>query len=145
MNPSVRKLGPGDAAAARQLVRAFHSRTVSDTHLCGVLSDPANILLVAESAGKVFGFAWAHWLVRLARESQHLLLYEIEVDARHQRKGIGRELMNAILSEANSKQAEVFVFTNHSNPGAVSFYKSLGGVPKNGDDLLFVYPYGGAA
>jgi ribosomal protein S18 acetylase RimI-like enzyme len=117
---------------------------VSEAHFRDLLSDPANILLVAESAGKVIGFAWAHGLGRLAQERQHLFQYEIEVDARHQRKGCGRELMNALLSEADSRQAEVFVLTNHSNPGAVSFYKSLGGVPKNGDDLLFVYPYGEA-
>jgi ribosomal protein S18 acetylase RimI-like enzyme len=100
--------------------------------------------LVAELAAQVVGFAYAHWLDRLARESQHLFVYEIEVDARHRRKGIGRALMNAILAEAGSKQADVFVFTNHSNAGAVSFYESMGGVAKNGDDLLFVYPYDGA-
>jgi ribosomal protein S18 acetylase RimI-like enzyme len=111
--------------------------------ICGtpLLSDPANILLVAESVGKIIGFAWANWLVRLARERQHLFLHEIEVDARHQRKGNGRELMNALLSEADSRKAEVFVLTNHSNPGAVSFYKSLGGVPKYGDDLLSLHSW----
>jgi hypothetical protein len=72
MNAGVRRLTPGDAAAAKELVRSFHSRTVSEAHVRDLLSDPANILLVAESAGETVGFAWAHWLGRLARERQHL-------------------------------------------------------------------------
>jgi len=144
MNECVRKLDPGEAATAAALIQSFHSRAVSEAHLSNLLSDSANVLLVAELAAQVVGFAYAHWLDRLARERQHLFLYEIEVDSRHQRKGIGRELMNAILVEARSKQADVFVFTNHSNARAVSFYESMGGVAKNGDDLLFVYQYDGA-
>lgn len=140
MSADVRRLGPEDAAAGKELVRSFHSKTVSEAHVRRLLSDPANVLLVAQNAGETVGFAWAHWLGRLPREQQHLFLYEIEVDARYQRKGFGSALMNAILSEATLRQADVFVFTNHSNVGAVLFYKSLGGVAKNGDDLLFVYP-----
>ncbi len=144
MKECVRKLDPGDTIAAATLIRSFHSRTVSEAHLHNLLSDPANVLLVAELAAQVVGFVYAHWLDRLAHERQHLFLYEIEVDARHRRKGIGRELMNTILAEARSKQADVFLFTNQSNAVAVSFYESMGGTVKNGDDLLFVYPFDGA-
>ena len=37
------------------------------------------------------------------------------------------------------KMMNAFVFTSHSNKGAVEFYKSTGGKIVNGDDLMFVY------
>lgn len=144
MEVRVRKLGPDDTATARALIRVFHERAVSEAYLAGLLADSSNLLLVAEAAGEVIGFVWAHWLDRLARERKHMFLYEIEVAPPHRRKGVGTELMAAVFSEARSSRADVFLFTNHSNPGAVRFYRHLGGTAKNGDDLLFVYPYGEA-
>jgi len=36
-----------------------------------------------------------------------------------------------------------FIFTNRSNVAATGLYRKLGGVAKNGDDLLIVFPMSG--
>lgn len=43
MNANVRRLGPEDAETARELVRSFHARTVSEAHIRGLLADPVYI------------------------------------------------------------------------------------------------------
>ena len=69
-----------------------------------------------------------------------MFIYEIEVAPKHQRKGIGTALINFVLDIVRKeKMYSAFVFTNHSNEGAVAFYKSTGAVIENGDDLLFYY------
>jgi len=138
---NVRRLGPIDAAAASRLSIAFHKGPVSEAYLGKLLADPANLLLVAEVADEPVGFAWAHWLARLGQERQQLFLYEVEVDGRHRRGGVGSALMQVLLREASMRESDLFVFSTHSNAAAVLFYKSLGGQVKNGDDLLLVYPY----
>jgi aminoglycoside 3-N-acetyltransferase I len=145
MQTTVRKLGPEDAPAAQALVRAFHESAVSRVYLSGLLSNPTNLLLVAEAGGEAVGFVWAHWLGRLTEERERLFLYEIEVAPEHRRRGVGTQLMHAVLLEARSRGSVVFLLTNRSNAEAVSFYKQLGGTVKNGDDVLFVYPSDGAA
>jgi hypothetical protein len=61
----IRPLGPADAAVARAVVREFRGRDVTGSCLEGLLAEPANLLLVAETSGEVIGFVWAHWLDRL--------------------------------------------------------------------------------
>lgn len=56
------------------------------------------------------------------------------------RQGIGSQLVRALLHQAASAGSDVFLLTNYSNAAAVSFYESLGGQARNGDDLLFEFP-----
>ena len=136
----LRKLGPNDAVVAQKLVERFHDSAASEAYLSRLLSDQANLLFVAEGETQVVGFVWAHWLARLRMDRQHLFVYEVEVAGDHRRQGIGTKLMQAVLAEASSEGADVFLFTNHSNEAAVAFYTALGGRVKYGDDLLIVYP-----
>ena len=121
----------------------FKGAAVAETHLEAALSDPANLLIVAERDGQPLGFVWAHWLDRLRPERKHLFVYEIEVDPDHRRRGVGTALMRAVLDAAEARAADVFLFTNRSNEAAVAFFAGLGGRVENGDDLLFVYPVEG--
>lgn len=146
MSVAVGQLGPNDAGATQALVSKFHGSAVSQPYFEKLLSDPRTLFVVAEEGTEIVGFIWAHWLGRLRLEQEHLFVYEVEVARKHQREGIGTKLMRAVISEARSRKTDAFVFTNHSNKPAVSFYKHLGGRIKNGngDDgshsLLFVYP-----
>lgn len=140
---SVRAWGPAEAAKARTLIARFHGISASGAIVAQALADPANLLLVAEAGEEILGFAWCHWLTRLGHDRPQLFLYELEVDEAHRRKGIGTELVQAVLDEARGRQAKAFVFTNHSNLAARALYARMGGRIKNpgGDDLLFVFPF----
>lgn len=143
MEFAIRRLTGTDAPVAQKLVCQFHDRELSVRHLEKTLADPVNYLVIAEVNDRLAGFLFAHRIDHLSRAGSQIFIYEIEVEPEFRRKGIGTALIDFILDVAQRDGIEAFVFTNHSNKGAVEFYKSTGGVVENGDDLLFVYPAAG--
>jgi ribosomal protein S18 acetylase RimI-like enzyme len=139
MAVAIRTLTTDDVATARQIVRRFHSKTISDGHLASVLGGTGNMLLVAEDAAGLLGFLFAHWIDRLPSEGCQLFIYEVEVAHEHRRTGVAFALLTTALAYARQRNAPSFVFTNHSNPAAAALYRKAGGLVKNGDDLLFVF------
>ena len=140
MAVAIRTLSAHDVAAAQVVVRRFHSAALSDGYLESVLLNTANLLLVAEEAADgVVGFLYAHWIDRLYSESTQLFIYEVEVDEAHRRSSVGTSLLAAALAHAQQRGARAFVFTNHSNRAAIRLHEKVGGIVKNGDDLLFVF------
>jgi ribosomal protein S18 acetylase RimI-like enzyme len=138
---TIRRLQSLDAQTARGLVRVFHRSEVSATYLSDLLSDPKNLLIVAEEGTEVVGFVWAHWLDRIRSERKQLFIYEVEVAAPRRRRGIGTALMHFVIATARAAGADTFLVTNHTNTAAVGLYHSLGGKTRgSGDDLLFVFP-----
>jgi aminoglycoside 3-N-acetyltransferase I len=144
MVPRIRRLEPADALVAQQVVGRFHGRAISVDYLRRYLANPSNVLLVAEMGGELAGFLCAHRIDRLNREESQFFIYEIEVGEGFRRRGIGSALLGAVLEVARQEGIDAFVFTNHSNQSAVRFYQSMGGIVKNGDDLLLVYLNGGS-
>lgn len=141
MEFSVRRLESKDAAIGVELVESFAAKNVSSEYLQNFLSNPANYLIVAEVGNKLAGFLLAHRLERLKEESFKLFIYEIDVDENFRRRGIGTALIEyAKYIVKQEKMISAFVFTNHSNEGAIKLYKSTGAKIETGDDLLFVYP-----
>jgi ribosomal protein S18 acetylase RimI-like enzyme len=140
MSLKVRRLEANDAQTAVAVVTQFVGKSVAPEYLKEFLANPTNYLVVAEVDNQLAGFLLAHALPRLKQPSYKMFIYEIEVDRAHQRKGIGSALIQFISGIVRQqKMINGFVFTNHSNKGAVEFYKSTGGRIANGDDLMFVY------
>ena len=138
---NTRQLKPGDANIAVALVKKFHRRDVSVRYMARFLSNPSNVLLVAESEAEVIGFLSAHSLDSLEHEAAAMFIYEVEVDAEHRRMGAGTALINHIREIADARRMfEMFVLTNHSNTEAAAFYQATGGQVEEGDELMFVYP-----
>jgi ribosomal protein S18 acetylase RimI-like enzyme len=142
MSMVVRRLGSRDVSVAQRLIVRFHHSKVTTAYLHEVLTNRRNVLLAALDGEEVVGFLWGHWLARLRAEQDQLFVYEIEVAEERRRQGIGTRLIQVVLDEAASRDAEVFLLTNHSNEVAVAFYESLGGEEKTGDDLVFFFPPG---
>jgi ribosomal protein S18 acetylase RimI-like enzyme len=134
-NERIMKAGPGDAPLVRLLVEQFKKSAVSEAYLSGILSNSDNLLFMALIDRNVVGFLWAHRLDRLPEERPHFFIYEIDVLQEHQRRGIGRKLIDAMLSVARQNDAETFVLTNRSNQGAVRLYGATGGEVESSDDL----------
>jgi putative acetyltransferase len=102
------------------------SERVADTEKFIRDLSPNDHLLVAEEEGAVVGIAGLHVSPR-ARE-RHTAGFGIYVHAAHQRKGIGKSLMSAILDIADNwlklKRVELSVFTD--NEPAIALYKKMG-------------------
>lgn len=104
------------------------------------LNDPRHQLVVALDDGLVVGFVSAVIYVHPDKPAPELWINEIGVAPTHQRQGIGKALMQAILEEA--KQAgctEAWVLTERDNLPAMAMYKSTGGEETPPDSVMFTF------
>jgi len=59
-----------------------------------------------------------------------VFLYDIAVSESHQRRGIGRELVDTLLDGAQAEGVNtVFVPADNDDAHALDFYRALNGVP----------------
>jgi ribosomal protein S18 acetylase RimI-like enzyme len=135
----VRRLAPGDEP---EIVRATHLfDEPADPEAARLyLADDRNVFLLAETEGRAVGFVRATELRQLKTTRRQMFLYEIEVDARYRRRGIGRELVDWLLRYCRERRFdEMFVFTDPSNEAAVTLYRSTGGVTETPADRMYVF------
>ena len=105
------------------------------------LADPRNVFLLAFEGSEAVGFLRATELSQLTSRRKHMFLYEISVDEKFRRRGIGKALVNALLNDCHDRGfAEVFVFTDPANAAAVALYRSTGAITETPADRMFVYP-----
>jgi len=77
--------------------------------------------LVAEQEGQLIGYAMA----TLTGDGFHVT--NIAIDRQHQRRGLGRELMNQLEALATAKGSRyVFLEVRTNNNAAIRFYEKLG-------------------
>ncbi|HWV59822.1 MAG TPA: AAC(3)-I family aminoglycoside N-acetyltransferase [Sphingopyxis sp.] len=133
----VRRLGPGDIAAARALntvyAAAFDDPVTyridrpDDAWLARQLGRDGVIMVVAELGGVVVGGLTAYDLPKLEAARSEIYLYDLAVDAAHRRRGIA----TALIAELQHIAAEtgawaVFVQADYGDDPAVALYTKLG-------------------
>ncbi len=97
-----------------------------------------NALFIASFDNQMVGFATAQRLQRFDKRKAEVLLYEVGVDEKYRRKGIGKALITTVNKWANSVGAdEVWVLTNRSNKAAVALYTSCGGTEDALDTTMY--------
>ncbi len=83
-----------------------------------------------ERSGAPVGGLTAHTLPMTAFEGAEVFLYDIAVAGHHQRRGIGRRLVETLRREAATLAIQVvFVPAENEDIGALDFYRKLGGTP----------------
>lgn len=120
----VRPLIARDAAA---LDVWFIAQGRRDLSAAGFLTDDHVIAIGAFVDGDLVGGAWGH---RLARPDglPMALLYELEVEDEHRRKGLGRAMVEAFRERARAQGCgSCWVITEASNRSATGTYQSAGG------------------
>jgi ribosomal protein S18 acetylase RimI-like enzyme len=128
----IRRLAPGDEGVLQEVCRRYKSRVPDDEEAAQLLSLGALHVWVAEEDREPVGFAYAHELPRVDGATS-VFLYELEVDERFRRRGIGR----ALVEEANrlAGARRMFVLTDHDNEPAQRTYAAAGGAPAS--ELIF--------
>jgi ribosomal-protein-alanine N-acetyltransferase len=126
-----------DGARIRELSRCSGAGFDPDEELARPF---ARILVARDTDGGALGFA----LVWHAADEVHLL--DLAVDERSRRRGVGRELVEAVLGAARERSARlVLLEVRRSNQAAIALYRSTGfsenGVRRgyysdNGEDAL---------
>ncbi len=132
-------LEPGDEALLGAATKAL-----DNTDLCGeraafLLAEPTFLCIVAHDNGEIMGRVYGHVLHRPKRTD--FLIYEIDVLPAHQKKGVGRALLdhlNALCRERG--YGESWVLTEADNTAANALYASAGGHVEAFPTRMFVFP-----
>jgi len=95
------------------------------------LGSPDHHLLLALDAGRPVGFVSGVELTHPDKGTE-MFLYELSVDERFRRRGVGRALVSALAELARGRGCYgMWVLTDDDNPAAVRAYTAAGGTPEN--------------
>ena len=109
------------AILARDLVEAGLGWGYRPERIVALIHDAETTTLVARAQSRPLGFA----IMRFGDERAHLIL--LAVESKHQRRGIGRELIHWLIESALvAGMSSVHVELRASNVGAQAFYRSVG-------------------
>jgi len=104
---------------------------LSDAYLDALLARSEFLAIAATDSDHVVGGLTAHLLPMTAFEGAEVFLYDIAVAADHQRRGIGRRLVDALRREASNQGiTTMFVPADEEDTDALQFYAALGGTPR---------------
>jgi ribosomal protein S18 acetylase RimI-like enzyme len=112
---TIRQLRPGDEDVVRALA--------DDGPQTALLGDDRTTFIAAFAGDEPVGFAFGYELPRRHGRPTVFFVYEVEVDERYRRRGIGRRLLEALLAG----RGDAFVLTEPDNDAANALYASLGG------------------
>lgn len=135
MDYSVRRLTKNDLETMRSLNvlfgevfedhKNYHDHKPSDDYLRDFLENENNIVVVALKGNEVVGGLAAYVLDKFERQRREVYLYDLAVSAMHQRKGIGRRLIDELKIIARELGAYVVFVQADEGDEAVAFYESL--------------------
>ena len=130
MSVEVRLLRAGDEGVLSRVRSDVFDHAIDACATAAFLADPRHHLAVAVEADEVVGFASAVHYVHPDRATPELWINEIGVAPSHQRQGIGRTLLGALLDRARELGCtEAWVGTERDNVAATHLYEALEGEP----------------
>lgn len=128
-----KKLYSGDEKGFYDLVLLFNDvfeleNNVNEENIKQLLNNPNFVCLVALYYHEVIGGITAYELMSYDSPGSVMYVYDLAVQNRHQRSGIGRGLVSELFAECREKgMKELFVQTEEADDHAVQFYQKLGG------------------
>lgn len=133
----IHRLEPGDEPRLQELCRRFKNRVPSDHEAASLLARKDVYVWVADVGGALAGFAYAYVLLRIDGDTS-VFLYELEVDERFRRRGLGRELVAQARALAEAVGAlKMWVETDYDNDAAKRTYAAAGGQPSAEPTLVY--------
>jgi aminoglycoside 3-N-acetyltransferase I len=136
----LRRLGPGHEAHARAMFAMMAQVFAEDgeqpdavealdaAYVRGLLQREDFWAVAALEGENVIGGITAHTLPMTRSASSELFIYDLAVRADRQRLGIGRALVNELLSLARAAGITVsFVPADNEDTHALDFYRAIGG------------------
>lgn len=133
MNIQIRRLAAQDAVAAaavtQLMARVFeHGEGSSAERMQNLLRDARFWLFAAFAGDEPVGGLCAHVLPLTSQHGAELFIYDIAVTTDFQRRGIGRQLMQAALgAAAEANLVATFVPAEGDDAQALAFYRGMGG------------------
>ena len=133
----IRELGPGDEPLLQEVCRRFKGRVPDDDEATRFLARDDIHVWVAEVDGEPAGFAYAYVLLRVDGD-RSVFLYELGVEERFRRRGLGRALVDEARRLAEGEGVlKMWVDTSYDNEPARRTYEAAGGTAD--DEATLVY------
>jgi len=128
MEHEIRLLGSGDAGVLDRVADDVFDGPVSSEWAREFLNDPRHHLVVALDGATVVGFASAVHYLHPDKPSE-LWINEVGVAPTHHRRGIGRQLLDALFAHGRLLGCrQAWVLTEEDNDAGRGLYRALGGV-----------------
>ena len=139
MTLDIRHLGPDDEPVLRRVAAGVFDHDVDPALASEFLGDPRHHLVVAIEDGSVVGFASGVHYVHPDKPAE-LWINEVGVAPSHQRRGLGKRLLQAIFARGRELGCrEAWVLTSHANGPAVRLYEAAGGVDMADPPVMFTF------
>jgi GNAT superfamily N-acetyltransferase len=144
----VKRLRVGDEEIARVAIQNLKDETPMDVrarldtgYLREFLSCERNYFLAALLGGQPVGLILAYRLMRVDRDQDMMLFYEIVVDKNNRKQGIGALLIDELKRICREEKImKMWVLTNRWNLAAMELYKRTGGIESTStDEVSFTY------
>jgi len=136
----IKLLTPTDSHILNNVAENVFDDPIVESSAQEFLADPRHRLVVALHGGLVVGFVSAVIYVHPDKPAPEMWINEIGVAPTHQRQGIGKALMQAILEEAKrSGCSEAWVLTDRANLPAMTMYRSSEGEESLPDPTMFTF------
>jgi aminoglycoside 6'-N-acetyltransferase I len=140
MATEIRILRPGDEAVLANVAPDVFDDPIDERAAAAFLDDPRHHVTVAIDDGFVVGFASAVLYVHPDKPRPELWINEVGVAPTHHRRGIARELLDALLEVGRAADcSEAWVLTDRSNEAAMRLYASVGGQEAPSDQVMFTF------
>ena len=137
MKHEIRVLRPGDDHLLEAAADGVFDRAVEARLSREFLSDPRHHIVAAIENGRAIGFVSALDYVH-PDKPRDLWINEVAVAPSHHGRGIGRELLDAMLNLGRSLDCgEAWVLTDRANTAAMRLYSGARGVTAPQDNVMF--------
>jgi ribosomal protein S18 acetylase RimI-like enzyme len=133
----IERLRVGDERRLQKLCRRFKEHVPSEDEASAFLSRDDIYVWVGEVDGELAGFAYAYHLLRIDGDTS-VFLYELDVDERFRRQGLGRAFVDEARMLAERTAAlKMWVDTANDNEAAKRTYAAAGGKPSPEPTLVY--------
>jgi len=133
----IERLRVGDERRLQELCRRFKEHVPSEDEAPPFFSRDDIYVWVGEVDGELAGFAYAYHLLRIDGDTS-VFLYELDVDERFRRQGLGRALVDEARMLAERTAAlKMWVDTAYDNEAAKRTYAAAGGRPSPEPTLVY--------
>ena len=138
---TIRILGQGDGAVLQNVAADVFDYPVDARWSAEFLADPRHHLAVAidDESGQVVGMASGIHYVHPDKPPE-LWVDEVAVSPTHQRRGVGRRMLAALLAHGRAVGCrEAWVLTSYSNAAARRMYAAAGGMEEREAPLMITF------
>jgi len=104
------------------------------------LSNPMNYFFACIENNTIIGYVCGHELNRLDKAGNMLYIHGVGVHADYRRKGIGKQMINAVkqLCKLNG-MCRLFLYTHKTNTAACALYNATKGDATRDDNISYFF------